>query len=430
MNGDIFSLIPDYADLPAPTLARLVTASQVLNSTLELDKLLQFIIDAAAELTNAEAASIMLYNDKTRTLHFEASSGSDPTTLSHFEVPLDSSLAGAIFRDGQALIINDAQNDPRLFKSVGEAVAKPTRSLLGVPMRIKDRTVGVLEAVNKHGGTGFDPMDECTLSALASQAAIAIENARLLRDLQQAHAELQQLDQAKSNFISIASHELRTPLHVILGYAEFLQGETSATGLEYLRLVRNSAMRLKTLIEDMVNLNYMDTGSVELEQKRLNLLHIVQAVVSETISHAKAQGLKFESTLSTEPLWVWADETKIHVAVFNVVSNAIQFTPAGGRVVISCERQSNEACVSVTDTGPGIPPQELGRIFERFYQIENHMTRRHGGLGLGLTIARGMVQLHSGRIWAESPIANNSGSRFTLALPLIDDQRSAPPNKK
>jgi len=411
----------DTVTLPAATLARLVEASQVLNSTLQLDALLQFIIDMAAELTDSEAASILLFDDKTQTLRFEASHGTDPVILSSIDVPLDSSLAGTIFREGGSLIINDAQQDPRLYKQVGQTIQFATRSLLGVPLRIRERVTGVLEAINKRGEAGFDETDQHTLSVLASQAAIAIENARLVNDLQKAHAELRQLDHAKGEFISIASHELRTPLHIILGYAEFLEGETSKTGLEYLRLVRNSAVRLKGLIDDMVNLNYMDAGSIDLERERLDLRQVVGKVVSESMTRAEAQGLKIQSSLATEPVWVLVDESKISVAILNVILNAIRFTPTGGNVSVSCERRFSEAWVIVTDSGPGIPPDELDRIFERFYQVAHHMTRRHGGLGLGLTIARGMMQLHSGRIWAESPLEDNTGSRFILALPLAND---------
>jgi signal transduction histidine kinase len=408
-----------YATLPVATLARLVEASQVLNSTLELEPLLQFIIDAAAELTGAAAASIILFDEKTHTLRFEASSNQlAQDALGHFEVPLEGSLAGIIFREGCPLIINDAQHDPRLYKQVGEAVALPTRSLLGVPLCIKDRSTGVLEAVNKCDESGFSQMDAFTLSVLASQAAIAIENARLIDALQRAHAELRQLDRAKSDFISVASHELRTPLHIILGYAEFLQGETSSTGQEYLRSVRNSAMRLKQLIESMVNLNYMDAGSIDLERTQLDLRQVVEAVVSELQPRAQAQCLKLELSAPPEPLWVMIDQAKIQVAITNVMSNALQFTAPGGQVLVSCERRFKEAWVLVTDNGPGIPHEQLERVFERFYQVEHHMTRRKGGLGLGLTIARGMVQMHNGRIWAESPAMDAGGCRVTLALPL------------
>ncbi|MBN1888811.1 MAG: HAMP domain-containing histidine kinase [Thermoflexales bacterium] len=410
-----------YATLPAATLARLVEASQVLNSTLELELLLQFIIDTAAELTGAAAASIMLFDDKTHTLRFEASSNQlAQDALGHFEVPLEGSLAGAIFCECRPLIINDAQHDPRLYKQVGEAVALPTHSLLGVPLCIKERSTGVLEAVNKRDGSGFSETDAFTLSALASQAAIAIENARLIEALQKAHAELRQLDRAKSDFISVASHELRTPLHIILGYAEFLQGETSSTGQEYLRSVRNSAMRLKQLIESMVNLNYMDAGSIDLERTRLDLRQVVEVVIADLQARAQAQGLTLELSTPSEPLWVLIDQAKIQVAITNVMSNALQFTAPGGQVLVSCEKRFKEAWVSVMDNGPGIPPEQLERVFERFYQVEHHMTRRKGGLGLGLTIARGMVAMHAGRIWAESPTVDAGGCRVTLALPLAE----------
>ena len=164
------------------------------------------------------------------------------------------------------MLIRDVKSDPRWNAGIDEAIDFDTRSILGVPLRVKDETIGVLELLNKLGDEGFSQDDIQIASTLAAQAAIAIENARLLAELQRAYNDLAELDELKSNFVSIASHELRTPLAVILGYASFLREEVSGAAGEQVDIVLQSALRLRALIDDMVNLRHVDTGEVQLER--------------------------------------------------------------------------------------------------------------------------------------------------------------------
>ena len=204
-------------------LLRLVELSVTLNSTLDLDALLQLITATATELLDCEAASILLYDEKNPRLFFAAATGSDPAKLAEIPVPIDSSLAGTIFRTNQPLILNNVEQDPRHYSLVSDHIKFNIKTLLGVPMPIKDRTMGVLEAVNKRDGV-FTESDVTILSVTAAHAAIAINNARLLRATQQALEKVKVTNQIKSNFLALASHELRTPLGIIIGYGNFPAG--------------------------------------------------------------------------------------------------------------------------------------------------------------------------------------------------------------
>ncbi|MEW5939379.1 MAG: GAF domain-containing protein, partial [Chloroflexota bacterium] len=211
-------------------LNRLVELSVSLNSTLDLDALLQIIIRTAADLLGCETASILLYDEKQPHLFFAATSGANADQLKQITVPIEGSLAGTVFRTNRPITINNAAKDPRHYGVVAKKTGLLVRSLMGVPMRIRDRLTGVIEALNKTNGD-FTPEDESLLTVIASHAAVAIHNARLVHGIQQALDKANEADRLKSDFLTLASHELRTPLGVIIGYATFLredaQGELS-----------------------------------------------------------------------------------------------------------------------------------------------------------------------------------------------------------
>ena len=276
----------------------------------------------------------------------------------------------------------------------------------------------MLEALNKTGDGIFTQDDIHTLSTLACHAAIAIENARLVTEIHRAYGELSELDQLKSEFVAIASHELQTPLTVILGYASFLKADVTGAASEQLDAVLQSALRLRSLIGDMVNLRHIETGEAELELEQLSLNELVTTITSEFASLAEARKQSIGIKLASQPPIVEADRQKLHLVLANLLSNAIKFTPEGGRIQVAVEAKGNEVWVSVRDAGIGIPPREQERIFDRFYQVEPSLTRRFEGIGLGLSIAKGMVELHGGRIWVER--VEGMGSSFTFALPLSE----------
>jgi signal transduction histidine kinase len=394
--------------------SKLLEISVTLNSTLELDTLLQFIINSAADLMDSEGASILLVDENTKDLYFAAATGADPEELRSIPVPLYGSIAGTIFREDKYQIINEVASDPRHFHQVDERTRLKTRSLVGVPMRIGEEVIGVLEAVNKRHGA-FDEIGLRTLEIIGSQAAVAINNARLLRALKKAYEELGKLDRLKSDFIAIASHELRTPLGLILGYAFLLKEEAKDQTSELAEAVMSSAQRMSRLIEEMTNLNMMQVSSPELYLSLQPLQGIAKAAQAELAELIQAKGQALVLELPDIPLQAHVDEAKLKLALTNLLNNAMRFTPAAGHLQLRLERHGTEAWLRVIDDGIGIPEAELERVFGRFYQVEDHMVRRHEGMGLGLSIVRAIADAHGGRVWAESS-GPDQGSTFTIAL--------------
>lgn len=403
--------------LNAERMARLVEISRVLNATTNLDHLLSRIITEAADLTQAEAASILLLDPKTQQLHFKASSNEVPPELSNMAVSLDDSIAGAILTQNKPMYIQDVTKDPRWNQNVDDAIAFRTRSILGVPMHnVTQEPVGVLEALNKKGGGDFSVQDFETLSILADIAGVAVEQARLFNELQQANAELNELDQLKTDFIAIASHELRTPLSVILGYVSFLRDEADPRMTEQFDNVLQAAVHLRTLIQDMLNLRYVDAGTTALTRKKVDLVALVHNMSLTRDETAVAKDQTVQVTLPEDEMLVLIDQDMMEVIIGNLLNNAVKFTPQNGHIEVKVQRQGREAWFRIKDSGIGVPEDQLERIFKRFYQVESPLRRQHEGMGLGLSIAKELVELHNGRIWAES--SNQTGSEFIIALRL------------
>lgn len=402
-------------------LTKLMEVSTRLNSTLQLDDLLSYIMDAAAEITDSESASVLLWNQNTRELFFAATTTDNPGDLIGKPVPLDGSIAGTILRERSIVEVNDVSKDPRHYSGISDASTLVTQSLLGVPMVVKNRTIGVLEAVNKRE-LPWTEDDHQYLQALAVQAAVAIEGAQLVGKLKRANEELSQLDKLKNDFIAIASHELRTPLGVILGYASFLQDETSTTpeAQAHVQKVMNSAMRLRKIIEDLTNLRYLQQNAADMDMMPISVEQLLKDVRFDVMTLLDAKGLRLQIVPVDPSLYVNADRARIAMALTNVLANAIEFTPNKDRILVETEARPGEVWIRVIDNGIGIEPGELERIFEKFYQVENHMTRHHEGLGIGLSISRALVEAHSGRIWAESE-GLDKGTTVTLTLPLANN---------
>jgi signal transduction histidine kinase len=399
-------------------LNRLAEISAVLNSTLELDSLLSYLMDAAASITDSEAASVMLWDENTRELRFAATNTrqSDLNLIGQ-SVPLEGSLAGTILSNGEILQVDDTASDPRHYSKVGEKVQYETHSLLGVPMTSKERVIGVLEVINKRS-LPWTADDRDYLSVLAAQAAVAIEEAQLIEALKRANHELSELDKLKNDFIAIASHELRTPLAVILGYASFLQEESEGKAEEHAAKVLASGLQLRRIIEDLTNLRYLQQNASELSKEAIPLSHIVEDAVQDILGLAQAQNHKVVLELPEDNPTLYVDRIRAVMALTNLLNNAVRFTPDGGQITIHAEAHTDlEAWISVSDNGIGFTEDQNERLFERFYQVEDHMTRKHGGLGIGLSISRAMAEAHGGRVWATS-LGPNQGATFTLALPL------------
>lgn len=400
-------------------LTRITEISAALNSQVKLKPLLGMIMDAAVEIVEAEAASVLLWDSKSNELRFAATTTGDASdTLVGIPVPLDGSLAGAVLREDRTVIVNDVHRDRRHYGGVDRATDFETKSLLGVPMRVKNRVIGVLEAVNKRT-LPWTADDANHLAILAAQAAVALESAQLVAALQKANDELSRLDKLKSDFIAIASHELRTPLGVILGYSSFLQETQDPEVREHASKVVGSALQLRRIIEDLTNLRYMEQNPTDLHLVNVSLAEFLNEIIHDALGLIDAKRHRLQYVPPPNDLIISVDHARLSMALTNILNNAIRFTQEGGRIMVQTKVQSlRQVWILISDTGIGLAREETERIFDRFYQVEDHMTRTQGGLGIGLSIAKAVIEAHGGRIWASSP-GLNQGATFTIALPLV-----------
>ena len=338
-----------------------------------------------------------------------------PKKMAQIPVPIDGSLAGAIFRENKPVIINDVSQDPRHYAGVGQILNFQPRSLMGIPMRIRDKGVGVLEAINKRSGN-FTTTDERVLSALGAQAGVAIHNARLVQALQKSYEDISETDRLKSNFLALASHELRTPLGIIIGYASFLQAENEGDISEHAERVLSAASQMRSIIESMTSLHLLQAKGLTFKPRVVPIQQVLTAAYEEM--RAIAQEMRHTIIFDTpvQSLLVTADPEKLTPAFVNILNNAIRFTPAGGEIIIGAQQRGGAVMAWVEDNGIGIAAEQLTKIFQEFYQVEPHTTRRFGGLGIGLTIAKGLVETQGGRIWAESQGLGN-GTIIKILLP-------------
>jgi len=397
-------------------LERLLEVVRGLTTAPDLEAFLQTVISEATELTNSELASILEYDETAEELRFLAMQWFQRDVLRPMGVPLDGSAAGWVYRKGQPLIIQDAKADKRHFKVVDRVTNHETHSLAAVPLMVRGEVVGVLEALNKKDDAHYTEEDLTILATLAALAAQAIQNVNLQRKVKAAGIELAELERLKSDFIAITSHELRTPLGLIIGHATFLRELADDQYADQLDTIVRNATRLKDIVENLSDVDNVQTGAARVRSHRISLARIAQDTILTFQDEANSRNITLKLDGSESPFYLDADGVKISIALSNLVKNAIQFTDSGGRVTVKIEEDSGYYKVVVTDNGIGIPARDLPRVFERFFQVETHMTRRYGGMGLGLAVAKAMIELHGGRIWVESEAGK--GSAFTFLLPL------------
>jgi signal transduction histidine kinase len=402
---------------------RLLTVVQTLSESLEYESLLQSIVDEACELTSSESASILRYDSIADALSFAAAPVGQREFLRGVQVPLEGSVAGWTFRHAEPLVVRNTTDDKRHYKEVDRLIGSHTRSLVAVPLLFHGGPVGVIEATNKTGDAHYTEEDVTILETLASMAAFALHEHDLQEQLEQARSETANLDRLKSDFIAITSHELRTPLGLILGHATFLR---ELMGLEYreqLDLIIRNATRLKEIVENLSSVDNYQNGAARVRQREVSMARLVRDVVESFHEEARQKGVTIRSETGATGLTVEGETGKIEIALNHLVKNSIMFTDSGGHVLVTAEAVPGYVKVTVTDDGVGIPEKDLARIFERFYQVESHLTRKHGGMGLGLSVAKAMIEMHGGRIWAES--VEGRGSRFIFLLPVNASQASA-----
>jgi len=379
---------------------RLIDIARDLASTLELDALLNRIIQAAVDITSAQAASIILYDDAARQLHFQVATDMDQPLMRGLIVPLEGSIAGWIVANRQPVRITHAKDDPRHFGTIEEVTHYATNSLLGVPLITKEKVIGVLEALNKQSGE-FTDTDEDLLSVLGAQAAIAIENTRLFQ---------------QSDLIADFVHELRTPLASITTATYLLlRPEMSHEQRDQMvRSIQTETQRLTALTSSFLDLARLESGRVQFCSSRFELKFLLEECKGVMQSKASEDGIQIQIDIPADFPTLEADRDKFKQLMLNLLSNAIKYNRPHGSVTMKAAASEKELLITVQDTGIGIPDKGLPNLFQKFYRVQDS-EGKVAGTGLGLSICKQIVQGHGGRIEVNSRLGE--GTDFIIHLP-------------
>ena len=390
-------------------MERLMEVSRTLASTLELGKLLRKIIEAAKELTDSEAASIMLVDPSTGELRFEAATNMEEIMLG-IVIPVEGSIAGWIVTHSEPVVVPDTSKDSRWSQKVDQQTSFVTRSILGVPLVTRDKSIGALEALNKRTGT-FNQDDATTLQTLSAQAAIAIINARLF---------------AQSDQIAEMVHELRTPLNSLSASTHLLLRPELPTERrsEIIKTMQRETLRLSQMTTDFLDLAKLESGRMRFTKENFDVRELTDECADVVRQQAAARGIAIQCHVAPAPQTLESDRGKIKQVILNLLTNAIKYNRENGGIIVSTYVTSDSYYfVSVADTGKGIPQEAMAHMFEKFYRVadtENTAT----GTGLGLPIARKIIEALGGEMGVKSTPGVGSTFYFTLPLP------NAAPRKK
>ncbi len=292
------------------------------------------------------------------------------------------------------------------------------RRLVAVPVGVQEQLHGLLMAAPDRA---LPASDIEAIQVISSQAAAAFENVKLVAEISRAYRNAVELERLKSDFINIAGHEIRTPLAVVMGYAALLRERVGGELREYADELIGQATRLQRIADNMLNLKYLEDGHVELNLEQCAVDQVVRQVVNAYQGIAQEREQSFQVQVAEQAGSIHADRAMLDLMLGSLVSNAIKFSPRRATIYVRAEGDLDQVTFVVQDQGSGLAPEEVAHVFDAFYQTESSLTRRTGGLGIGLTLARAMVQAHQGKIWVESK--PQSGSSFFISLPR---QRLAP----
>jgi signal transduction histidine kinase/HAMP domain-containing protein len=288
---------------------------------------------------------------------------------------------------------------------------------LVAPLMAGQETIGMLTLTPDETDAQTELLDEDNdrlLGTMANQAAIAIKNAQLFEATQHAYEELRKLDDLKTQFINIAAHELRTPLGAMMGYASYAEKRAPEKLRKSMRFLVASTVRMRTMVDAMLTIQRLDAGTAFLRLTTVDILDVIEKVAADFEPMAELEGHSLTVNLPDQLPLIQADPEKIALILSNLLSNAIKFTPEGGHIEISAQNYLKGILVSVQDNGGGIAPEDQVRVFERFYQARAEHIAGHGGMGLGLTIVKHLVELHEGQVWLESELGKGTTFFFTL----------------
>jgi signal transduction histidine kinase len=391
----------DYPTLVAH-MERLIEISHTIASTLEQGKLLRQIVDAARELTDSEASSILLLDPVSDELRFEATTNLRAVELEGVTVPREGSIAGWIVSHSERLLVPDTRSDERWNPRVDEMTAFSTRSIVGVPLTARNQTIGVLEALNKHSGV-FTEDDATTLQWLAAQAAVAIVNARLFQ---------------QSDLVAEMVHELRTPLTALMATSHLLLRPelNDAQRRDLVNTMQRETSRLSQLTTDFLDMARLESGRARFRFESFQLADLIAECVGIVRPQAAERGLGVTTHVPVELPPMESDRDKVKQVMLNLLTNAVKYNRPNGSITVEVETGPGHVRISVADTGKGVPVEAATRLFEKFYRAPDS-DQYAAGTGLGLPIAKRIVEALGGEIGLVSP--GTSGSTFYFELPLV-----------
>jgi signal transduction histidine kinase len=403
-------------------LTALGEISQAVSSTLDVETVLQTIVSRASQLAGADGCAIYEYDDATETFHIRATHNLDPVLVE--------TLRASPLRKGEGTMGRAAETrEPTQIADIAapgvyQSQIRDTllgagyRALLSVPLLREGEIIGSL-SLNRHAPGEFPPEAVDVLKTFATQSALAIQNARLFREIADKSQQLEAASRHKSEFLANMSHELRTPLNAIIGFSEVLTermfGELNDKQAEYLKDIHASGQHLLSLINDILDLSKVEAGRMELELTDFDLPAAMDNAVTLVRERASRKGITVRIAVEKQVGVIRGDERKIRQVLLNLLSNAIKFTPEGGRIEVAAIPNDGSVEVSVRDTGVGIGPEDHEAIFEEFRQVGASAAKQEG-TGLGLALARKFIELHGGKIWVTSQVGAGSTFAFTLSF--------------
>jgi signal transduction histidine kinase len=408
-------------------LRALGEVGQAVSSTLDLETVLNTIVSRATQLTGMDGGSIWEYDETREGFYLHATDKLPDELVEALRAMPIKKGEGAIGRlavTGEPVQIRDIVDEGVYQSHVRDILVRlGYRSLLAVPLLREDHLLGGL-AVNRKSPGQFDAPVIDLLKTFATQSALAIQNARLFREIEVKSRELEAASRHKSEFLANMSHELRTPLNAVIGFSEVLSermfGEINEKQAEYLADILESGRHLLSLINDILDLSKIEAGRLELEPAEFDLPTAIENTLILMRERAQRRAITLGRTVDERLGIICADERKVKQVLLNLLSNALKFTPEGGQINVRAEVRDGTTEISVTDTGVGIAPEDQEAVFEEFRQVGT-AAKKVEGTGLGLAISRKFIELHGGRIWVTSRVG--SGSTFTFSLPLALGQR-------
>ncbi len=404
-------------------LKALGEVSQAVSSTLDLETVLTTIVARADQISGTDGGAIYEYDEAAEGFRLRASQKLEEELLEVLRFTPIRMGEGAVGRAGvarQPVQIPDILEEGAYTGRLREVAERAGyRALLAVPLLREDRLVGALVLRRRVPGS-FPQESVNLLQTFATQSVLAIQNARLFREIADKSQQLEAASQHKSEFLANMSHELRTPLNAIIGFSEVLLermfGEVNEKQTEYLQDILSSGQHLLSLINDILDLSKVEAGRMELALAPFHLPVALENAVTLVKERAARHGIAL--TLDVDPRLgeFVGDERKIKQVLLNLLSNAVKFTPEGGQITLKAVVADGSVEISVSDTGIGIAPEDQEAIFEEFRQVGGDDVRKREGTGLGLTLAKKFVEMHGGRIWVKSKVGK--GSTFSFTLPV------------